>query len=111
MSRLLIFIFFCLSSFIGVSGNDDMTRKDELSGGQSDHDTSASFQEEQSFIYFGIVPEKIITDTNLLTATKKNFFSFDYLSQGLKDAKFFFEDSNLPYLILKDNLFLSILLI
>jgi hypothetical protein len=93
-----------------VCGNDGGTKKEELSGIQCGHDAWASYREGRSFTYFGIVPEKIITDTNLLTGTKKkNFFSCDYLSDGLKDVVV--EDINLPYLIQKDNLFLSILLI
>lgn len=111
MGRLLICILF-ISFFAGVFGNYDIPVKEEasISDVQSDYG-STYYESEQDYICVGMVPEKIITDTNLLTGHRKSYLSFDYLSIETTGIKVFLEDLNLAGLILKDNLFLSTLLI
>ncbi len=109
MSRLLVCILF-LSFLVGVCGTNSASAQEEKSAVQSDCNP-AYYQDKQDYMCFGTVPEKIITDGNLFTGLRKSYLSLDYLSLGAKGTAAFFENVNLPCLILKDNLFLSILLI
>lgn len=111
MARLFISILF-IFFIVGAFGNHDASVKEDISDLLSGHESSC-YENEHSSYYLGIVPEKIVTDTNLLTGTglQKKYLSFDSHSVEVQGIRIFLEDRNLACLILKDNLFLSILLI